>query len=58
MVDITFFGMTMEYSAIESMMDEELKQDILKTTSDEQEVVDAYLEAHKAKFGTDFLMGG
>jgi len=57
MADITFFGMTMEYSAIENMMDEELKSKIAKGLSDEQEIVDAYLLAHKEKFGTDFLQG-
>ena len=57
MVDITFFGMTMEYSAIENMMDAELKAEILKTTNDEQAIVDAYLKAHKEKFGSDFLQG-
>lgn len=57
MPDITFFGMTMEYSAIENMMDKELKEKILSTVSDEQEIVDAYLIAHKEKFGSDFLQG-
>lgn len=55
MPDITFYGMTMEYSAIESKMDEDLKSEIKKSISDEQAILDAYLVAHKDKFGTDFL---
>ena len=55
MPDITFFGMTMEFSAIENKMDEQLKREIMTTLSDEQDIVDAYLIAHKDKFGTDFL---
>lgn len=57
MVDITFFGMTMEYSAIENMMDPEIKAEITQKLSDEQEIVDAYIKAHKKKFGSDFLQG-
>jgi len=57
MPDITFFGMTMEYSAIENMMDKELKTKISTTLTDEQEIIDAYLKEHKNKFGTDFLQG-
>jgi hypothetical protein len=57
MPDITFFGMTMEYSAIENMMDETLKSKITETLSDEQAIVDAYIKAHKEQFGTDFLQG-
>ncbi|MDX1810927.1 MAG: hypothetical protein R3240_03200 [Gammaproteobacteria bacterium] len=57
MVDITFFGMTMEYSAIESQMDQELKAEIMQTLSDEQEILDAYLLKHKEKYGSDFLQG-
>jgi len=55
MVDITFFGMTMEYSAIENMMDPEIKAELLQTLNDEQEILDAYLLKHKQKYGNDFL---
>jgi len=55
MPDITFFGMTMEYSAIENNMDPEIKQELLKKYVDEQDIVDAYIAAHKEKHGSDFL---
>ena len=55
MPDITFFGMTMEYSAIESKMDPDLKKEIMKRVTDEQDIVDAYLVSHKEKFGSEFL---
>jgi len=55
MPDITFFGMTMEYSAVENMMDDQLKSEIVETITDEQDIIDAYIKAHKEKFGTDFL---
>ena len=57
MADITFNGMTMEFSVVEFMMDAELKQDIASRleTYSEQSLLDAYLPAHKEKFGKDFL---
>ena len=57
MADITFNGMTMEYSVVESMMDSELKHDVQSLLSEftEQSFLDAYLEAHKLKFGKEFL---
>ncbi|MDH5219436.1 MAG: hypothetical protein OEX19_17150 [Gammaproteobacteria bacterium] len=57
MPDITFNGMTMEFSVIENMMDTELKNQLTTslTDSSEQDLLDAYLLAHKDKFGTDFL---
>ena len=55
MADITFFGMTMEFSAIENMMDPDIKAQIIANLSDEQAIVDEYIKAHKEKFGTDFL---
>jgi len=58
MADITFNGMTMDFSVVEFMMDSQLKSDVanqLKSYS-EQSLLDAYLIAHKAKFGKEFLM--
>lgn len=57
MADITFNGMTMEFSVIENMMDTDLKASIMTSleNSSEQEVLDAYLVAHMEKFGTQFL---
>lgn len=59
MADITFNGMTMEFSVVEGMMDAELKtqiESVLEAFS-EQELLDAYIAAHKEKFGKDFLQG-
>lgn len=57
MADITFNGMTMEYSVVEGMMDSELKDDILSVLGEftEQTFLDAYMEGHKLKFGKEFL---
>jgi hypothetical protein len=57
MADITFNGMTMEFSVVEFMMDAELKQDIAAKLEpySEQSLLDAYMVAHKEKFGKDFL---
>lgn len=57
MVDITFNGLTMEFHVVESKMDPDLKTALLKAMPDaaEQELLDAYLVAHKARFGEDFL---
>jgi len=57
MADITFNGMTMEYSVVEGMMDGELKDDLQSLLAEftEQTFLDAYMEAHKLKFGQDFL---
>ena len=57
MADVTFFGMTMEYSALEHMMDADLKAQIKQTFSDEQEILNVYLLKHKEKYGSDFLHG-
>lgn len=59
MADITFNGITMEFSVLESMMDAQLKQDVsvgLEQYS-EQSLLDAYITAHREKFGTDFPLG-
>ena len=57
MADITFNGMTMEFSVVEGMMDAETKADIQTKNpcGSEQELLDAYLVQHKEKFGKDFL---
>jgi len=49
--------MTMEYSVVEGMMDGELKTDVesLLASFTEQTFLDAYMEAHKLKFGKEFL---
>ena len=59
MADITFNGMTMEYSVVEGMMDEGVKTEIELNLKDfsEQDFLDAYIKAHKEKLGTDFLQG-
>ena len=57
MADITFNGITMEFSVVEFMMDEQLKQDVASKleTYSEQSLLDAYMSAHKEKFGKEFL---
>lgn len=57
MADITFNGMTMEFSVVEGMMDKDLKNELNASMGNpsEQELLDAYLVAHKEKFDKDFL---
>ena len=57
MVDITFNGMTMEFDVVAGMMDSELKALVMKQIGQcsEQELLDAYMKAHKDKYGTSFL---
>ena len=59
MVDVTFNGMTMEFSIVETRMDTLLKAEVEAGMpgADEQDLLDAYLEAHKARFGKEFLQG-
>jgi hypothetical protein len=59
MADITFNGMTMEFSVVEAMMDAELKETVASTleTYSEQSLLDAYRAAHREKFGKEFLQG-
>lgn len=59
MADITFNGMTMEFSVVEFMMDAETKAEIQKKNPgcSEQELLNSYLVLHKEKFGKDFLLG-
>jgi hypothetical protein len=59
MADICFNGITMEFSVVESLMDAQLKQtvtDSLESYS-EQSLLDAYITAHREKFGKDFPLG-
>lgn len=59
MADITFNGMTMEFSVVEGMMDPGLRaevESVLESPS-EQALLDAYMAAHKARFGREFLGG-
>ncbi len=57
MADITFNGMTMEFSVVEGMMDAEIKAGLSAELGDytEQSLLDAYMAAHKQKFGKEFL---
>lgn len=57
MADITFNGMTMEFSVVENMMDAATKAAVQTNSPNcsEQELLDAYLVLHKEKFGKDFL---
>lgn len=57
MADITFNGITMEFSVVEFMMDAETKVFIEKNKPgcSEQELLDDYLALHKEKFGKEFF---
>lgn len=59
MADITFNGITMEFSVVEFLMDAQLKQDVASQLAaySEQSLLDAYLTAHREKFGKEFLLG-
>lgn len=57
MADITFNGMTMEFDVVASMMNADIKAAVLESLgkSSEQEFLDAYMKAHKERFGSEFL---
>jgi hypothetical protein len=59
MSDITFNGITMEFSVVESLMDAQLKQEVSAQLDSysEQSLLDAYITAHREKFGKDFPLG-
>ena len=59
MGDITFNGITMEFNVVETLMDATLKQDVASqlTSYSEQSLLDAYITAHREKFGKDFPLG-
>jgi len=59
MADITFNGITMEFSVLEKLMDEQLKQEVAEKLEDysEQSLLDAYIRAHREKFSKDFPLG-
>ena len=59
MADITFNGITMEFSVLENLMDAQLKQEVTTTLESysEQSLLNAYIAAHREKFGKDFPLG-
>ncbi len=59
MADITFNGITMEFSVLEKLMDSQLKQEVAAALADdsEQALLNAYISAHREKFGKDFPLG-
>lgn len=59
MADITFNGMTMEFDIVVGMMDADIKGALLEALGgcSEQELLDAYMTAHKEKYGGAFLQG-
>ena len=59
MTDVSFNGMTMEYRIVAFKMDRTLRVEIEQTLPDasKQDWLDAYMAAHKARFGKDFMQG-
>lgn len=57
MSDINFNGITMEFSIIAGKMDADLRDQVIDAlgSASEQQMVDAYLQAHQRKFGHEFL---
>ena len=57
MATISFNGMTMEFVLVEFMMDAQLKLEVATRLGrySEQSLLDAYLRAHKEKFGSEFM---
>ena len=56
MTKITINGQQFEIDAARNLMDDELCESIHGTVETEQEFVDAYLEAHLAKYGEEFVI--
>lgn len=59
MADITFNGITMEFSVLETLMDAQLKQEVTSQLASysEQSLLDAYITAYREKFGKEFPLG-
>lgn len=59
MADITFNGMTMAFDIVASLMDADIKIALMKNLGDcsEHDLLDAYMAAHKEKYGDTFLQG-
>ncbi len=59
MVDVTFNGMTLEFDVIAFKMDPALKAEVQTAmpAASEQALLDAYMAAHRERFGKDFLQG-
>lgn len=53
---ITYNGHEFEIDAARNLMDDELCEQIHGTVDTEQEFFDAYVVAHKAKYGEDFVV--
>ena len=56
MTKITINGQQFGIDAARNLMDDELCESIHGTVETEQEFVDAYLEAHLAKYGEEFVI--
>lgn len=56
MTKITINGQQFDIDAARNLMDDELCESIHGTVETEQEFVDAYLEAHLAKYGEEFVI--
>lgn len=50
-------GRTVDLDAARMLMDDELCEAIHGTVDTDQEFVDAYLQAHEAKYGETFIFG-
>lgn len=59
MADVTFNGMTLEFDVIAFKMDAALQAELQAAMpgAAEQALLDAYLVAHRERFGKDFLEG-
>ncbi len=55
MKSATYNGKTIDLDAARNLMDDELCEAIHGTVETEQEFMDAYAEAHAAKYGEDFI---
>lgn len=51
---VTYNNKTIDLDAARMMMDEAICESIHGTVYTEQEFIDAYAEAHKAKYGAEF----
>lgn len=59
MTKITHNGTTIDFDAAVALMDDETREALHDDATDattEQQFFDAYCRAHKARFGTDFVV--
>ena len=55
--EVVLDGRIVEMAAVRALMDDDICEEIHGTVDTEQEFLDAYLIAHRVKYGAEFVLG-